>query len=110
MPFEHRQVDSASVVVISGRLTFGPDAAQLESMVQELAQQGERTFVFDVSGLHYTDSSGVGALVSCLTAIKKAGGELRLAGASPRIMRILSITGVDQLMHFYPTVDAAVAG
>jgi anti-sigma B factor antagonist len=56
------------------------------------------------------DSSGVGALISCLTVIKKAGGELRLAGASPRIQRILGMTGVDKLLPAYPTVDAAVAG
>jgi anti-sigma B factor antagonist len=109
MPFEHRQVDSAAVVAISGRLTFGPDADSLESLVKELAAQGGRKFVFDLTGLHYTDSSGVGALVACLTLIKKAGGELCLAGANPRIKRILAMTGVDQLLKFYPTVDAAVA-
>jgi anti-sigma B factor antagonist len=110
MPFVHRQVDSAAVIAISGRLTFGPDAERLESMVKELAAQGGRKFVFDVSELHYTDSSGVGALVACLTEIRRTGGEMRLAGASPRILRILAMTGVDKLMQLYPTVDAAVAG
>lgn len=110
MPIAHRQVDSAAVVAISGRLVFGRDTDQLESLVKELSAQSTRKFVFDVSSLDYMDSSGVGALVSCLTLIKKAGGELRLAGASPRIWRIFTMTGVDKLLEAYPTVDAAVAG
>jgi anti-sigma B factor antagonist len=110
MPIAHRQVDSAAVLAISGRLVFGRDTDQLESLVKELSAQSTRKFVFDLSALDYMDSSGVGALVSCLTLIRKAGGELRLAGASPRIWRILTMTGVDKLLQAYPTVDAAVAG
>jgi anti-sigma B factor antagonist len=110
MPIEHRQVDSTAVVAISGRLVFGRDTDRLESLVKELSAQGGRKFVFDVAALDYTDSSGVGAMVSCLTLIKRAGGELRLAGANPRIQRILTMTGVDKLLQFYPSVDAAVAG
>jgi len=110
MPIEHQQVDSTAVVTISGRLVFGRETERLESLAKDLSAQGGRKFVFDVSALDYLDSSGVGALISCLTVIKKAGGELRLAGASPRIQRILGMTGVDKLLPAYPTVDAAVAG
>jgi anti-sigma B factor antagonist len=110
MPVEHRQVDSTAVVTISGRLVFGRETERLESLVKELSAPGPRQFVFDLSTLDYTDSSGVGAIVSCLTLIKKAGGELRVAGANPRIRRILGMTGVDKILPVYPTVDAAVAG
>ena len=47
------------------------------------------------TALDYADSSGSGMLVSCLTNVKKAGGELKLAGANPRIRRIFAMTGVD---------------
>jgi anti-sigma B factor antagonist len=111
MPIEQRQTDStAAVVAITGRLTYGRDTAGLETLVKELCQQAGRKIVFDLSALDYTDSSGIGAVVACLTLIKKAGGELRLAGASPRIQRIFSMTGVDRLISSYPDVAAAVAG
>jgi anti-anti-sigma factor len=109
MPLEHRQVDSTAVVAMSGRLLFGHDTEHMENMVKDLLAKGGRRFVFDISTLDYTDSSGVGAMVACLTLIKKAGGEMRLAGAKPRIHRILTMTGVDQLVPFYPTVQEAVA-
>jgi anti-anti-sigma regulatory factor len=48
-------------------------------------------------------------LVSCLTKLKKAGGEMKVAGANPRIRRIFSMTGVEGLMSLYDTVAAATA-
>lgn len=111
MPIEQRQSDSnAAVVAISGRFIHGRDTDGLETLVKDLCKQAGRKVVFDLSALDYTDSSGVGALVACLTHIKKAGGELRLAGVNPRIQRILSMTGVDRLLSQYPNVAAAVAG
>lgn len=66
--------------------------------------------MFDVTALDYVDSSGIGTIVSCLTHIKKAGSELRTAGANPRIQRLLTMTGVDKLLAQYPTVAEAAAG
>jgi anti-sigma B factor antagonist len=71
---------------------------------------GQSCIVLDLAGLDYIDSSGVGCVVACLTAAKKAGGDLRLAGTTPRVERIFKMTGVNSLLTMYPTVAAATAG
>jgi anti-sigma B factor antagonist len=111
MPVESKQLDPSKVVVsVSGRLTMGKDIERLETLVKDLAAAGEnKVFVFDLTGLDYADSSGIGTFISCLTTIKKAGGEMRLAGASARIQRLFQMTGVDHLMSQFPTVAAASA-
>jgi len=111
MPIESRQIDAgAAVITISGRLVFGRDVERLESLVDDMIQKGPTRFVFDVSSLDYADSSGIGAMVACLTHIRKSGADLRMAGASPRIRRLLTMTGVDQLLPMYATVAEATAG
>jgi anti-sigma B factor antagonist len=100
-----------TVITMSGRLVFGREVEQLESLVNGSLQQGRNKLVFDLSGLDYADSSGIGAIVSCLTVIKKAGGQLRIAVANPRIQRLFKISGVDQILSVFPTVaEAAAAG
>jgi anti-sigma B factor antagonist len=99
-----------SVVTLSGRLVFGKEVERLESVVKDLVQHGQKRVIFDASGLEYADSSGIGTLVACLTQIKGSGGELRVAGANPRIRRLLNMTGVDKLMALYPTLAEATAG
>jgi anti-sigma B factor antagonist len=111
MPIETKQVEPGmNVVTITGRLVLGRDVERLEAAVQELLKQGQKKFVFDATAMDYADSSGIGTLVSCLTHIRKAGGELRMAGVNPRILRLFQLTGVDQLMNLYPSLAEATAG
>ena len=111
MPIETKQLDSGiAVVTISGRLVLGKDEERLETVTGELIKQGQKRFVFDISALDYADSSGIGTLVACLTHIKKAGGDLRMAGANARMMRLFQMTGVTALMSLFPTVAAASEG
>jgi len=108
MPIETRQLTpGVSVITLSGRLVFGREVERLESLVKELLQKNEKTLVFDASTLDYVDSSGIGTLVSCLTQIKKGGGEMRVAGANARIQRLFSMTGVDKLLSMYGSVAEA---
>jgi anti-sigma B factor antagonist len=110
MPIESKLLEpDVAVVTLSGRLVFGRDVEKLEILVKELLKQGRRKFVFDATALEYTDSSGIGTLVSCLTEIKNGGGDLRLAGANARIQRLLTMTGVDKLITLYPSVSEASA-
>jgi anti-anti-sigma factor len=111
MPIETKQLNSGVVVVtLSGRLVLGKEVERLEGALNEMVGAGARRFVFDLTGLDYADSAGIGTLVSCLTQIKKSGGDMRVAGANSRIGRLFQITGVDHLLSMYPTVAEAAAG
>jgi anti-anti-sigma factor len=111
MPIETKQLDSEmALVTIAGRLVLGRDEERLEAVTGELLKQGQTKFVFDITALDYADSSGIGTLVACLTSVKKAGGDLRIAGANARMLRLFRMTGVESLMSMYPTVPAATEG
>ncbi|HKE29826.1 MAG TPA: STAS domain-containing protein [Bryobacteraceae bacterium] len=81
----------------------------MESAVNLLIADGARKFVLDLTALEYADSAGIGTLVSCLTQIRKSGGEMRVAGANERVARLFQLTGIDHLMSMYPNVAEAAA-
>jgi anti-anti-sigma factor len=110
MSVEAKQLDSGvAVVTITGRLAMGGETERLDAAVKSLLQKDQKKFVLDLTALDYLDSSGLGMLVSCLTNVRKAGGELALAGANPRIKRILAMTGLDTIMPMFDTLAAATA-
>ena len=110
MSVDAKQLDSGiAVVTIAGRLAMGGETERLDATVKGLLERDQKRFVLDITTLDYADSSGIGMLVSCLTNVKKAGGELKLAGANPRIRRILTMTGVDTMMPMFDTLAAATA-
>jgi anti-sigma B factor antagonist len=76
--------------------------------VEGLINENKKKVVFDLSGLNYLDSTGIGIIVMCSGKLKEAGGELRIASLQPRIAELMRITKLDQIMHFYPAAaDAA---
>ena len=110
MPVEAKLLDSGiAVVTIAGRLAMGGETERLDAAVKSMLQMDVKKFILDITALDYADSSGIGMLVSCLTNVKKAGGELKLVGANPRIKRILSMTGVDSIMTMCATIAEATA-
>ena len=110
MSVEAKQLDSGvAVVTISGRMAMGGETERLDATVKGLLLKDQKKLVLDISTLDYVDSSGIGMLVSCLTNVKKAGGELKLAGANPRIRRIFAMTGVDTMMPMCDTLADAIA-
>ena len=110
MPVETKQVSPGTVLVaVSGRLVLGREVERLETVVKDLVEETPGRVVFDLTGLDYADSAGIGTFVACLTLIKKAGGEMRLAGVNARVGRLFQLTGIDQLMTVFPTVADATA-
>ena len=110
MPVEARQWESGTAVLtISGRLSMGGETERLDAAVKGLLQKDQKKFVLDITTLEYLDSSGIGMVVSCLTNVRKAGGELCVVGANPRIKRIFSMTGVESMMPMFATLAEATA-
>jgi anti-anti-sigma factor len=110
MAVETKQLDSGyAVITISGRLALGGETERLSAAVNALLHKDQKKVILDIAALDYVDSSGVGMLVSCLTSVKKAGGDLRVVGANQRIKRIFNMTGIDGLMQMFPTVSEATA-
>jgi len=96
-----------TVVRMTGKITLGQDAQGLEELVIDLLKKHEKKIVFDLSGVTYVDSTGMGTIVSCLSRVMKAGGGLRLAGVVERVRHLFKITRLDNVVAFYPTVVAA---
>jgi len=98
------------VVQLSGNVTLLTENQIADPFVNELLDQNERKLVLDLSGVEHMDSSGVQLMVQCSTAVKKAGGELRLAAANARVARLFQITRLDSILPLYPTVSSACEG
>jgi anti-sigma B factor antagonist len=97
-------------LAIQGSIHCGPECARLEQEVDGMIAQRETRVIFDMTGVTHADSSAIGAIVRCLTKLKRAGGSLRIAAAQPMIDYSLKLTKVDKVIEMFPTVDQAAQG
>ena len=62
-----------------------------------------RHVVVDVSGMTFLGAAGLGLFATTAARLGEHGGCLRIVGASPLVLRLFAITGLDQVL----AVDAA---
>ncbi|MFI0242213.1 STAS domain-containing protein [Streptomyces sp. NPDC016845] len=65
--------------------------------------------VVDLAAVRFMDSAGLSILLTAHHRAAKAGGRLRLAGASEQVLAVLERVGVAAVIGAYPTVAAALA-
>ena len=104
-----READGGVVLAPSGRLTV-VTAPQLRTTVAEQLSAGNRIIVVDLSGTDFVDSSGLGALVSCLKSARQAGGDLRIVAPTEQVSMVLRMTNLDRILQPRASVAEALQG
>lgn len=71
-------------------------APRVEAQVSRLFDNGIRRMTFVLSETTFIDSTGLRAILGAQRRLVPAGGELRLRQPSEAVVRLLSITGLDE--------------
>ena len=107
------QIDDATGAVVIRPKMSRVDievAGQFRAALLQLVEQGHRRLVVDMSEVSFIDSSGLGALVSALKALKtqERNGDIRLASVQQPVVALLEIIRLQRVFSSYPSVDQAV--
>lgn len=85
------------------------NAAKLRDALDRVLVNGESRLIVDLRGVSFMDSTGLGILVGRLKLVRARRGSMRLVCAAPRMLRILSITGLDTVFPLHEDLADAVA-
>ena len=107
------KVPGGWLVEVSGEIdlhTAPALRAALDSVVAEAAaaSPGGADVLVDLSGVGFMDSTGLGELVGAHKALGRAGGRLHLVVTSDRVARLLSLTGLDEVLDVHRDRDAGL--
>jgi anti-sigma B factor antagonist len=97
-----------SVVAVAGSID-ALTAPQLTAAFEECVHSGQVRLVADFSGVEYTSSAGLRALLGTMKGARVGGGDLRLAGVREEVNRVLEMSGFTTILKVFDTVDEAVA-
>lgn len=98
-----------SVVEVEGEVDMFTAPKLREALVQ-LVDGGSYRIVVDLEGVSFMDSTGLGTLVGGLKRVKEHEGSLALVCSSRPVMRVLTITGLNNVFPIHPTLDEALTG
>lgn len=96
------------ILIFEGELMGGEEAKTFQERVYKAIQEGTISFVVDMGGVKWMNSSGLGMLMAGLTTLRSSGGDLKLANVSDRVRRPIEVTKLDTVLRMYGSVDEAV--
>jgi anti-anti-sigma factor len=100
-------VDRCVVVQVAGSLDMDT-VTELQDALTGLIDQGRPHLIMEVSQVGFCDSMGLNTLLRLLHLSKAAGGSLALVNASPKLQRIMQLTGAGTVLSLHPTVEQAL--
>ncbi len=97
---------NVAVVALTGEL----DARTAPKFKRDVAPvlKANSKVVFDVSQLRFVDSSGLGAILSCLRQLNARDGDLKLCGLSPPVHAPFALVRIHTILKIYSTKDEAI--
>lgn len=99
-----------NIVEISGKLIIGEGDVVLRSRLQELLDAGERHFVFDMTGVSYMDSAGLGAVVACAKRARDCKGLLKVVTLPQgKADTLLTVTGLNRVFEVFGDRQTALS-
>ena len=84
------------VTRVHGDLDVNTSPALREALFAAV-DDGQHALVLDLSGLAFIDSTGLGVLVAVMKQARTRGGDLVLRRPTAAVMRVLELTGLDQV-------------
>ena len=106
--FPVAMVDGVPVVAAPEEIDI-TNAPELRSALLEAAAHGHATVVADLSRTHFCDSSGLRTLLAAHKRATAAGGDMLLVIPGNAVLRVFTITGVDQIIQNFTSLEVALA-
>jgi anti-sigma B factor antagonist len=103
-------VDKVGDVAVAELLVEELDASNAGEFKDDIAPVlvANTKVVFDLSRLHFVDSSGLGAFISCLRKVNARGGDLKLCGMAKQVRAVFELTRMHRIFDIFATREEAV--
>lgn len=87
------------------------DASNAGEFKRDIAPvlQTNTKLVLDLSRLSFVDSSGLGAMLSCLRQLTARSGDLKLCGLSKQVRALFELVRMHRIFDIYGTREEAVS-
>jgi len=103
-----RKLGEKAVVTVAGEIDVYTSPVLQERLV-EVIRDGLPSIVLDMSDVTFLDSTGLGVLITALKRCRSNEGDLLLVTAQPNVLKVLEITGLNDVFQIHDTVEDATA-
>ena len=92
------------VITVSGEVDLAT-SPELDVAIIAAIDSGISSVAIDLTAVSFMDSSGLGVIVRGLKRCREADIDLDLVITNERVLKVFSITGLDQVIPIHASID-----
>ena len=101
------KIGDVAVVLVPVEELDASNAGELKRDIAPILETNSQ-LVIDLSRLRFVDSSGLGAMLSCLRQVSAKGGDLKLCGMSKQVRATFELVRMHRIFDIFSTREEAV--
>lgn len=107
MEIKTRVVDTVVILDIDGEIDLY-NAPEIKDTIKQQMDAGHKKIIINLENVSYIDSSGIGALISSLSNLKKIGGGLKIIHVYDSVRKVFELTKLTSFFDIYDSEDEAL--
>ena len=84
------------------------NAPAICAALQDRIATGTARIVLDLAKVEFADSSGFSAILACVTAARRRGGDIALLSPMPRVRALVELTRLDDVVAIVDDEQTAI--
>lgn len=92
------------VVDFVGKKLDAANAKEFKQIMVPILESANK-FIFDMGNLQFIDSSGLGAILSCLRSVSSKQGEIKLCNLSKSARIIIELVSMHKVFEIFNSVE-----
>ena len=109
MPASVRKQGNVAILELEGKLGIGAAVDNFRSTWTDCLSTGCKNIVVVLARVPMVDSSGIGSLIRCHSAVAAAGGHLKVVGINDTVRQAFKVTRLDHVFELHETEASALS-
>lgn len=107
MKFKSEKTDDVLVIRVITDALDAANAIEFKSDISPLLKTSKK-IAMDMNRVKFMDSSGVGAMLSCLRALHAENGELKLFNVKDQLLQLFKLVRLDRIIDIHNSKKSAI--
>ena len=108
MEIKEREVSGVTLFDIIGEIDLY-NAPDIKDLIKKNIEQQKYNIIINLEKVSYIDSSGIGALISSLSNLKKYQGALKIINVHGSVRKVFELTKLTNFFEIYESEQQALS-
>ncbi|HRX15458.1 MAG: STAS domain-containing protein [Spirochaetes bacterium] len=108
MEINQREINEIVLLDIAGEIDLY-NAPEIKDIINKLVEEQKYNVIINLEKVTYIDSSGIGALISSLSNLKKYQGGLKIINVFASVRKVFELTKLTSFFEIFDSEEEALA-